>query len=158
MAFMQHQIPYLSLVMAFTFSTYGLLKKMIQIDPILSVNVESFYMLPVALLAAIYLRSTSDYTTTALDWSYFVLGGVVTALPIWWFSTAVQKIPLIQMGFMQFISPTIQFLLAIWHYQESFPAAKKWAFLMIWGAIAVYIFGLVFAKQKLKAAQMPLKT
>jgi chloramphenicol-sensitive protein RarD len=150
MAVMQHQVPYLSLVMALTFSTYGLIKKMIQIDPILSVNVESFYMLPVALLAAVYLRTTSDYVTTSADWSYFVLGGVVTALPIWWFSTAVQKIPLIQMGFMQFVSPTIQFLLAILLYQESFPNPKKWAFLIIWTAIAVYILGLYYQQRKLK--------
>jgi chloramphenicol-sensitive protein RarD len=143
MVFLEHQWPVFAFVMAVTFSSYGMLKKLIKVSPILSVTLESFFVFPLALIGAFYFRLQSPTAFLAVDFIYFIIGGIITALPIFWFSLAVQKVSLNVMGFMQFISPTIQFLLAIYLYNEPFSEIRKYSFVMIWVAIGIFLIGQI---------------
>jgi chloramphenicol-sensitive protein RarD len=143
MIFMEHEWPVFALIMAVTFSSYGMIKKMIQVSPIVSVTLESFFVFPIALIGAFYFRIHSPAPMPMIDLVYFIIGGIITALPIFWFSLAVQKVSLNVMGFMQFISPTIQFLLAVYLYNEPFTEIRKYSFAMIWVAIAIFLIGQI---------------
>lgn len=141
-------IPYASLIMAFSFSTYGLIKKHIPISSATGLTVETFVILPAAL---IYILGFSSVGLMAypLSTNLLLIGaGVVTAIPLLLFAEATKSVSYIILGFIQYVNPTIMLLLAVFLFHESYSLAQFTAFGFIWLGIAVFTYGTLGAVWK----------
>ena len=132
--------PWLSLVLALSFGLYGLLRKRAGIEAIGGLLVETALLAPPA-LALLGFRAAagvgafgSEPRTTLL----LAAAGVITAVPLIWFTLAVHRLRLATVGLVQYLTPTGQFLLAVLLYREPFGGAHAVAFAFIWSSLAIY--------------------
>jgi chloramphenicol-sensitive protein RarD len=135
------KLPWISLLLALSFGFYGLSKKLIKVDSILGLLLETLFVLPFALLFLAYLGVSDQhsFSTGSLKNDLFLLGsGIATALPLLWFGIGAQKIPLYMVGFLQYIGPTISLILGVVMYGESFTKDHVITFACIWIAIALF--------------------
>ena len=135
------KLPWISLILALSFGFYGLSKKLIKVDSILGLLLETLFVLPFAILFLTYLgvNDQHSFSTGSLKTDLFLLGsGIVTALPLLWFGIGAQKIPLYMVGFLQYIAPTISLNLGVLMYGEPFTKDHIVAFTCIWVAIAIF--------------------
>lgn len=135
------EVPIVSLTLAFSFATYGLLRKTIPVTGITGMTVESLLMGPVALGYLVWLDYQGvghfGHDGLARD-AMLMLGGPLTAIPLVMFGVAVRRVRLSTIGLMQYIAPSGQFLLATQIYDEPFTATHAWAFSCIWLGLAIY--------------------
>lgn len=158
------RIPWIALALAFSFGFYGLIKKMVNIDSIIGLALETFFITPVAL---IYLLKThingSGYYGTG-SWHItllLTLSGIITALPLLWFAQAARRVPLSTMGFIQYLSPSLSLLIGVIIYHEAFTAVHAISFGFIWLALVIYALSgsswlLKFNKKELKGADQKI--
>ena len=135
------KIPWISLILALSFGFYGLSKKLIKVDSILGLLLETLFVLPFALLFLAYLgvNDQHSFATGSLTNDLLILGsGIATALPLLWFGIGAQKIPLYMVGFLQYIAPTISLILGVLMYGETFTKDHVVTFTCIWIAIAIF--------------------
>ncbi len=139
---LQHgSIPWIALVLATTFGLYGLLRKLARVDALLGLTIETLLLTPFALGYLIYLQFTDQGVFLAgfPDLNLLLpLAGVVTALPLLGFIGAARRLRLATIGFLQYITPSLHFLLAVGLYNETFSRGHLISFLCIWSALAVY--------------------
>jgi chloramphenicol-sensitive protein RarD len=134
-------LPIVSLVLAFSFAFYGLVRKKVNIPSVTGLYIETLILFPLALLYFIYLVSMgTNAFTLPLDTisTLLLLAGVITVVPLLWFNSAATKISLIHIGFFQYIGPTISFSLAVFVYDEPFSKEKLVTFVLIWLALLVF--------------------
>jgi chloramphenicol-sensitive protein RarD len=139
LAFQGNHFPFIALTLAFTFASYGLVRKKIQLDPLLASTVESALMAgPAMIYLALSptLSTTPNYTTQ--QWGLLILSGVITALPLLSFVQAGKMLKLSTLGFFQYIAPTIQFFLAVFYFGETFTNTQLSSFACIWLALIVF--------------------
>lgn len=136
-----HTLPWISLVLACSFGLYGLIRKTAPMAALPGSTLETGFALPVAALYLAFLWTTGaahfgrlDPTTDLL----LVSTGVITAAPLLWFSGAARRLPLSTLGFVQYLAPTGQFLLAVFLYGEPFTTVHLRSFACIWTGIAIY--------------------
>ena len=131
--------PWIALTIAGSFAFYGLLRKTAPVDAFVGLSIETFVLLPVALAFATYLVMTNARHFSAIDRTtdgLLLSSGLVTAVPLLLFGVAARNLRLSTLGFLQFVAPTMQFLLAISVLGETM-APEKWAsFACIWVALA----------------------
>ena len=132
-------LPWISLVVAASFGLYGLVKKLSPSDPVEGVAVEMLWIAPAAAgylmwLAANGAYETGDDPTFALTF----LIGVVAAAPLLLFARAARTIPLWALGLMQYIGPTLQFVLGVAVYGEDTSVTRMIGFAVIWTGLAVF--------------------
>ncbi len=135
------KVPWLSIFLAVTFSAYGLLRKMAPVEPLVGLSVETLLMLPLAVGYLIWSQLTGSLEFFK-NWSQDVLvalAGPVTTLPLLWFAAAGKRLRYSTLGFFQYISPTCQFLLAVFMYHEVFTRGHLYAFVCIWIALGIYL-------------------
>lgn len=135
------KLPWISLVLAVSFGFYGLSKKLIKVDSILGLLLETLFIFPFAILFLGYLGINGEHSFATVSWKtdLFLLGsGIATALPLLWFGIGAQKIPLYMVGFLQYIAPTISLILGVLLYGEPFTEDHLVTFICIWGAIAIF--------------------
>ena len=135
------KLPWISLILALSFGFYGLSKKLIKVDSILGLLLETLFVFPFAILFLAYLgvNDQHSFSTGSLKTDLFLLGsGIVTALPLLWFGIGAQKIPLYMVGFLQYIAPTISLILGVLMYGEPFTKDHVVTFACIWIAIAIF--------------------
>jgi chloramphenicol-sensitive protein RarD len=135
------QLPWISLVLAISFGCYGLLRKQIPVDAMTGLLVETIVAAPFAIgyLAWLWHRQTLGFG--AHGWLTAVLLialGVVTAVPLMLFAAGTQRLRLVTVGFLQYIAPTITFLLAIFVFGETLGHAQAVTFVVIWIGIVIY--------------------
>ncbi len=136
------EIPWIALALATSFTFYGFIRKQLNVDSLNGLLVETCIALP---FAAGYILWTLDQQTALFlntSWTLDVLllsGGIVTAVPLIWFAAAAKKIPLNSIGFLQFIAPSITFILATQFYNESLGATQLISFAFIWLGLALYL-------------------
>lgn len=128
-------LPWISLIMGSFFAIYGLLKKHIKYDSFTSVMVESAVLLPFAVIYFAWLWLNGD--SHALNGSttellLYIGSAPVTILPLIFFALAIQRTSLTMVGLMQYIEPSLQFLLAVFLFSEIFDTTKAISFSMIW--------------------------
>jgi chloramphenicol-sensitive protein RarD len=134
-------VPWIALVLAASFGTYGLMRKLAPMGAVIGLAVETTLLLPLAggyLLWAVasgHAVFLSGNTTLDL---LLLLAGPVTAIPLLLFAGAASRLPLSTLGLLQYLSPTVQFLLAVFAYGEPFDAARAVAFGFIWTALAIF--------------------
>ena len=132
--------PDLALAIALTFGLYGLVKKKLLIHPFTSIAFEAWLVVPLAIIYTTYIDTSSwtafqhDSFTAAL----FVGSGLTTSVPLVLFSYGARLLPLNLLGFLQYLSPTIALLIAIFYFGESFDTNKMIAFSFIWVALGIY--------------------
>ncbi len=137
------ELPLLSLFLAGTFGLYGLLRKTVRADGPVGLTVETSLLFPAALAFLFYREVRGDLVFAHGSWAVDVLlpfAGLVTTVPLVWFANAVRRLRLATMGFLQYLSPSIQLLLAVAVYGEPFTRAHLVTFGCIWLALALYSF------------------
>ena len=139
LATMVGQLPWISLTLAFSFAIYGLLRKLMPVDGMVSLAVETFVMAPFALAYLGYLAASDRITghgpTTV---GLLMLSGPVTTVPLLFFGAAARRLRLSTMGILQYVTPSGQFLLAVLAFGESFSTPQLLSFACIWIAVAIY--------------------
>jgi chloramphenicol-sensitive protein RarD len=134
-------VPLIALSLAVTFATYGLLRKIAPADAIVGLSIETMLLTPPALAYLAYLGWTRQTHLITGDWTTSILllsSGVITTFPLLCFGQAARTVPLSMLGFMQFISPSMQFVLAVTVLGEPLSIVKLWAFICIWVGLAIY--------------------
>lgn len=134
-------VQWISLVVAFTFAFYGLLRKTVRVDSMGGLLIETALLAPLALgfLLVLGARGTGAFGTAGLGIAaLLVLAGVVTSVPLIWFASAARKLPYSVLGLCQYLSPSLAFVLAVFLYGERFTRAHAVAFGCIWSALAIF--------------------
>lgn len=142
-------IPYVAIGLTLSFGCYGLLRKLAPLGAIPGLAVETFLMTPLAALYLIYeglhgrLMFASLPTTAML---VLLFSGVVTSIPLLLFSAGAKRIPLSLLGIIQYISPTIQFILGIVVFNEVFEWNRFMGFVLVWAAVILYLLSGWYSK------------
>lgn len=143
MCFFYGAIPWLGLGLAFSFSFYGLLKKYAGAVPaVVSLGVETLVLTPIAALIITYLAGRDELTLLTEGQAHFWIlaaSGVITATPLLFFASAASRVPLSLIAMIQYLTPTMQFLLALFVTHESLTAGRWAGFGLIWVAAAFFI-------------------
>lgn len=133
------ELPVVSLMLAFSFGIYGLLKKVVHIDAISSIAVECIVTAPAGLIYVGYLWQQHQLTFGMNMSSFWLLfSGAITAIPLILFSAGAKRIPLSLTGFIQYVGPTIMFVLGIFLFNEPFDVHQLITFVFIWIGIILY--------------------
>ncbi len=135
--------PWVALLLALTFGSYGLFRKIVTVDSLTGLTVETLLLGPAALgyLVYLFVQGTSAVPSVGLQTSSLLaLAGVVTAVPLLLFASAARRLRLATIGFLQYITPTLHFLLAVLLYKEPFTKAHLTSFLFIWGGLCCYSY------------------
>jgi chloramphenicol-sensitive protein RarD len=141
-------LPWIALILAFSFGFYGLIKKRIgpKVDAVSGLTLETMWLAPLAVLQLVFVGMTTGLTIgTVSAWHtvLLLLAGAVTAVPLLLFAAASRRLPLIYMGFIQYFAPFIQFLVGVVVLREPMPLERWIGFGLVWVALAVLTFDLV---------------
>lgn len=134
------QLPWIGLVIAVTFSLYGLLRKTAALGALEGLSIETLVLLPAATLFLLLPDAGSshafgnDPSLTLL----LISAGPVTAIPLLMFAYGARRIPLSLIGLLQYIGPSIQLLLGVWLFNEPFASTKLIGFALIWLGLGLY--------------------
>jgi chloramphenicol-sensitive protein RarD len=134
-------LPWIALALAFSFGMYGLIKKIAPLGSVDSLFVETGIIFLPALFYIFFSENQGTGAFGHQGWQISVLlvfSGVVTALPLLLFGRAARSIPLSILGILQYIAPTVQFLLGIFLYQEPFSLTRLAGFAIIWLALLIF--------------------
>ncbi|OBB71133.1 EamA family transporter RarD [Mycobacterium sp. 852014-52144_SCH5372336] len=133
--------PYIGLGLALSFGLYGAVKKVVTTDPRVSVGVEAGIAAPFAAAYIVVLQSTGHGTFTDYGGDHvalMVLSGVLTAVPLLLFAAAAQRLPLVTMGLLFYLTPVMQLTWGVVVGREPMPPARWLGFAMIWLALLVF--------------------
>lgn len=136
-------LPWIALSLALSFGLYGLIKKKGSLGSTESLTVEMSVLFIPALIFQLLLinRNTSAWQTN--DWTTYLLlmmGGPVTAIPLLFFGSAARQVPLSTLGVLQYIAPTMQFLIGVFFFGEPFTQTRLIGFVIIWIALLIFTF------------------
>lgn len=138
--------PWIALILAFSFGTYGVAKKSANVGAVESLTFETWILAPVALAVLLWLggRGETHFTTEgAAHVVLLVLTGLVTTLPLLLFGAAAIRVPLISLGLLQYLAPVIQFLLGVLLLDEAMPTVRWIGFALVWTALAIFTWDAV---------------
>jgi chloramphenicol-sensitive protein RarD len=136
---------WISLTLAVTFATYGLLRKIAPVEAVAGLAVETSLLFPVALLWLGWGFAAGEpvFGTTTPETVLLLLAGIFSTVPLILFTAAARRLAYSTLGMLQFIAPTLQFLCAVGLYGEAFTRWHALAFGSIWAALALYVIALV---------------
>ncbi|UBH15744.1 EamA family transporter RarD [Macrococcus armenti] len=133
--------PIVSIALALSFALYGLMKKVVNINAVYSIALETLITLPIACLG-IALLTSQHKTYFGMNFESFLIlfAGVATAIPLILFSAGAKRIPLSLIGLLQYISPTLILLQGVFMFSEPFTTTNAITFICIWSGLAIYSF------------------
>lgn len=133
-------VPWISLMLATTFGMYGLIKKRLDLGPVISVTAEVLILSPIAVAWLVHLHFGQGgvYGRDAVETALLMTSGPLTALPLILFSYGARRLTMSTVGIVQYINPTLQFFCAVLIFGEPFGAIHMVAFALIWTALAIY--------------------
>jgi len=143
--------PWISLVLAFSFGTYGLLKKKAHVGPIEGLTYEGLVLGPVALVYLVWLTVMGQASTWSHGADHVALlatTGLVTAVPLLCFAGAANRISLTSLGLLQYIAPTLQFLLGVVVFDEPMPPLRWVGFALVWCALSIFTVESVITSRR----------
>lgn len=133
--------PWIALTLALSFGTYGLCKKKANVGAVESLAVETLVLAPVALVFLVVL-GTTGLATFGNEGSghalLLVVSGLVTTVPLLLFGAAATRVPLSTLGPLQYLTPTVQFLLGVLAFNEPLPPARLAGFVLVWTGLAIF--------------------
>ena len=136
---------WISLTLCFSFATYGLLRKIVHVESLAGLTVETAVLFPIALgwLALGGAAGRPMLGAGGQETVLLVAAGIVSTVPLLCFTAAARRLPYSTVGILQFLAPTLQFLLAVAIYDEPFTSAHAIAFGCIWTALALYVSSII---------------
>lgn len=135
------ELPWISLILAVTFALYGFLRKIVSVDALTGLSVETLLLTPFALAYLLYLGhgGKGAFLSGSAHYNLFLpLAGLVTAVPLLWFAAATKRLRLTTIGFMQYLTPTMHFLQAVLLFREPFSLFALASFACIWCGLILY--------------------
>lgn len=151
------RVPWLGLGLAFSFSTYGLIKKTVPLPSTASLTAEGIVLAPLAAAYVVYLHVVGGGTFTGHGVGHALLlvaAGPVTAVPLLLYGVAARRIPLAVVGTLQYITPTLQFLLGLVVFREVMSTERWIGFGLVWVALMIFTLDLLRARPR-RAAPVP---
>ncbi|MBV7296203.1 EamA family transporter RarD [Corynebacterium sp. TAE3-ERU12] len=134
--------PLLGLTLAISFGVYGLLKKQVQLSSAVSLSAETAIITPIALVYLWWLSANGTSTFTEYGWQHTALlmsAGVATSLPLLLFGAGAKSVPMMTIGMLQYFTPTVQMLIAVFINGEHITAGRWVGFIIIWVAVAISV-------------------
>ena len=133
--------PWIALALAASFGTYGLIRKVVNVESVPGLATETLLLAPFAVALLLWTEAQGSgafgHSSTAIH-ALLVGSGLITALPLALFAYGARLIPLSTVGLVQYIGPTLQFLIGVLVFHEAFPWTRAIGFALIWAALAIY--------------------
>jgi chloramphenicol-sensitive protein RarD len=148
--------PWIAFSLAVTFAVYGLIKKRVKLDALRGLTIETFFIVPFAVLYYIWLFMDGQAVFLQIDVKtdlLLIFTGLVTALPLVMYAKAVQRIPLYMAGFLQYIAPTIMLFIGVVVFKETFGKIEFLSFAFIWFALIIFTASTILEVVKVKRSQ-----
>lgn len=133
--------PWIGLLLALSFGSYGLLRKIAVLGPLEGLSLETMLLFPFAAAYLVLLAAehhSALLNSPPLTQMLLVAAGPITAVPLLLFAAGARRIPLSMLGLLQYIGPTLQLLIGVWLYHEPFGSARLIGFALIWTGLLVY--------------------
>lgn len=141
LTFVYGGLPWIALSLAFTFGFYGFVKKLSPLGSLYGLTLETAIVFPIALgyIAFVGFNGLGAFLRQGAQVDLFLVGaGVVTTIPLLMFASAAKQIPLTIVGLLQYIAPTLQFLIGVFVYKEPFDFSRLIGFGLVWVALAIF--------------------
>ena len=142
-------LPWVGLIVAFSWAFYNLVRKKINVDTDVGLLIESLYILPFVIIAFYFIiqNGLNDFNISNPGLSLFILlAGPMTVIPLFLYVRGVELIGLGPTGMIFYITPTLQFILGYFYYNEEFSYIKLLSFIIIWIAVIIYLKDLYETK------------
>jgi len=130
-------IPVYGLSLAISFGIYGLLRKQVNLPAAAGLLVECCFLLPLVLLYVLLFSHESEIRTQT-EFGLLMFGGVMTVIPLLFFTAATTRLPLVVLGVLQYLAPSLSLIIAIWTYDEPVSASRWTTLLCVWTALAIF--------------------
>jgi chloramphenicol-sensitive protein RarD len=133
--------PWVALVLAFSFGTYGLAKKQAGAEAVESLTLETLLVAPLALayLAWLTAQGDSSFASDGLGHTLLLMSaGLVTAVPLLCFGAAAIRVPMVTLGLLQYLAPILQFLIGVLYFHEEMSTGRWIGFVLVWVALAIF--------------------
>ena len=154
------QLPWIALLLAGSFGAYGLLRKTAALAALEGLSFETLLLFPLAGAYVVWLtlHGENAFLNTGSDATRWLLvaAGPITAIPLLLFAAGARRIPLSVLGMLQYIGPTIQMLLGLTVFHETFTMARLAGFIVIWSALALYMIEGVWTSRRMAPASAPV--
>ncbi len=141
LTFVYGRLPWIALSLAFSFGIYGLVKKLAPLGSLYGLTLETAIVFPFALAYLLFVDITGAgvffHDIAAINW-LLIGAGVVTTVPLLMFASAAKQIPLTMIGILQYIAPTLQFLIGVFLYEEPFDRSHFIGFGIVWLALIIF--------------------
>lgn len=152
--FLLGELPWIALTLACCFSTYSVLRKQIPVDSVSGLLIETLWLLPISLVYMGWLFSQDQFQILSADthmvW-LLLFAGLVTSLPLLAFASGARRLSLTLIGLLQYIGPSIAFLIAVFYYHEPMNGQRLVPFVLIWIGLAIFSAeGILFQHRKHK--------
>jgi len=145
-------VPWIALALAGTWSSYGMFKKQSALGPLIGLTVETLVLLPFAVALLLWRAHTGEGALGRVGTGQEVLilcSGVATSVPLLLFADGAQRIRMTTLGLLQYVAPTVQFLIGLLLYHEPFDAHQLQAYLIIWVGLALYSADTFWVQRRL---------
>lgn len=145
------RFPWIALGLALTFAFYGFIRKTVRIESVNGLFVETIFIAPFALAFLLWQGQKGDIAFGSVDWqttTLLVLAGAVTTFPLVWFTSGARRLQLSTIGILQYLAPSLMFILAVFFYGEAFSFINSITFALIWIALAIFVLDTVVLKPR----------
>jgi chloramphenicol-sensitive protein RarD len=135
------RLPWIALSLAFSFGIYGLVKKLAPLGSLYGLTLETALVFPIALvyLTIVGFAGTGSFLQEGALTDILLIGtGAVTSIPLLMFASAARQIPLTMIGVLQYVAPTLQFLIGVFLYHEPFDHSRLIGFSLVWLALIIF--------------------
>jgi chloramphenicol-sensitive protein RarD len=134
------RLPWIALVLAGSFGIYGALKKQINLPAVPGLMMETVLLLPLTIIYLTWLYRDAEAILISNPTLLIlaIISGPLTALPLLLFGTATTRVPLSWLGVMQYVAPTLQFVIGVWVFNEALSGIKIIGFIIVWIALAIF--------------------
>jgi chloramphenicol-sensitive protein RarD len=143
---------WISLVLCFSFGTYGLLRKIVQVDALAGLSIETGLLFPVAFIWLFLggMAGFGIFGQPGILTPLLMAAGVISTVPLLLFTAAARRLPYSTVGMLQFLAPTLQFIVAVFIYGEALTTAHLVAFAAIWIALTLYVSSILRERRRTK--------
>jgi chloramphenicol-sensitive protein RarD len=155
MAFGNSGFPWVAVTLAISFSMYAAIKKMTTLPAIAGLGMETAILMPLALTAITYFTTNGNQTSdrTGVEWALLIMGGPITTIPLVLFAAAAKHVPMVAMGMLQYIAPSMQFLFGVWLFNEKITMSRQIGFGIVWLALLVFTVFAITANRTKSSAE-----
>ncbi|MFN9640240.1 MAG: EamA family transporter RarD [Pirellula sp.] len=149
------RFPWFAFFLSTSFASYAAVKKKTTLPAIAGLGMETAILAPISIGLLFYflrIQNTAE-SRSITTWSLLALGGPITTLPLVLFASAAQKVPLVAMGMLQYVGPSLQFLLGLFWFREDVSTVRFVGFGFVWVALVLFTWGTILLEREKRLAQ-----